>query len=85
MSNNNLNRVNTDLFKKSSIGTDVDASDDKLKARFFYSKTAWVFITFFGTTRMPYRIDFTCIETGEVFESIKDPQLIEHYMRFRRR
>lgn len=79
------NKVNIDLFNKSSIGTHVDCDDSELEVKFHYSKTAWVFITFFGTTRMPYQIDFRCRKTGEVFESVKDPQLIQHYMRFRRR
>lgn len=79
------NRVDTALFKASSIGTNVDSLEDALKVDFHYSKTAWVFITFFGTTRMPYQIDFTCKKTGELFEVVTDVDRIEHYMRFRRR
>lgn len=78
------NKVNATLFKSSSAGTHVDCGEDELDVRFKYTKTSWVFITFFGTTRMPFQIDFICKKSGELFESVTDKDRIEHFMRFRR-
>lgn len=78
------NQINIELFKKSSLGTHVDSESDDLKVECKYSKTSWFFITFMGTTRMPYQIDFTCKKTGELFESVTDKELIEHFMKYRR-
>lgn len=74
------NILNIELFKTSSIGTHVDSFDDKLKVDLQYTSIAWFFVWFFGTTRMPIKITFTCLKTGEVFETVTDKKLIEHYM-----
>lgn len=78
------NRVDISRFKTSSAGTHVDCLEDELEVVCKYSTTSWIFITFFGTTRMPYRIDFICKKTGEVFESARDKELIRHFMTYRR-
>ncbi|MCO4755797.1 MAG: hypothetical protein KC478_15050 [Bacteriovoracaceae bacterium] len=79
------NNVDIDKFKKSSAGTHVDSDEDSLKVDFKYSSVSWFFITFFGTTRMPYRIDFYCKKSDELFESVEDQERIQHYMRLRRK
>lgn len=78
------NRVDIALYKTSSAGTHVDCSDEELEVVCKYSKASWIFITFFGTTRMPYQIDFYCKKTGELFESVADKKRIEHFMLYRR-
>ncbi len=80
-----INKVDIERFKKSSIGTHVDSDEDELKVDFKYSGVSWFFITFFGTTRMPYQIDFYCKKTEELFESITDQERIQHYMTLRRK
>lgn len=77
--------MNVELFKKSSIGTTVDSDEKDLRVEYKYSSLSWFFITFFGTTRMPYQIDFFCKNTEELFESITDKERISHYMTFRRK
>ena len=77
--------LNLSKFKTSSIGTDVNSGEDRLEIGYKYSSIAWFFVTWFGTTRMPYEISFTCKKSGEIFEVIKDKKLIEHYMLYRRK
>lgn len=77
------NQINLYLFKSSSCGTTVGCAEDKLKVKYYYTPISWLFIVFMGTTRMPYRIDFTCLKSGEVFESLQDKQRISHYMLYR--
>lgn len=72
-------------FNKSSVGTDVNATEEDLQVDYKYSFIAWFFVTWFGTTRMPYEISFTCKKTNEVFDTITDKELIEHYMLYRRK
>lgn len=73
------------LFKQSSIGTHVDDDESHVSINYKYSPVAWFFVTWFGTTRLPYEISFTCKQTGEVFEVLTDKKLIEHYMLYRRK
>ena len=70
-------------FKTSSIGTTVD-SIDLVDIDFKYTWIGWFFITFFGTTRLPRKVSFTCKQTGELFEVLENQKLIEHFMLFRR-
>lgn len=79
----NKNRINISLFKSSSAGTTVDSKDDVLDVKMEYSSVSWFFITWFGTTRIPKKITFTCLKTNEVFEVLKDKKLMEHYITFR--
>lgn len=72
-------------FKTSSIGTTVDCDESDLSVSYKYSGVAWFFVTWFGTTRLPYEIRFTCKKAGEEFEVITDKTLIEHYMLYRRK
>jgi len=74
-----------DLFKTSSAGTNVEAGENELVVGYKYSGIAWFFVTWFGTTRLPYEIKFTCLKTNEVFEILTDKGLIEHYMLYRRK
>lgn len=74
------NHLDLSLYKKSSIGTSVDESEEKVQRSFEYSSFDHFLLWFFGVTRYPKKISFTCIETGEVFEELKDKKLIEHYM-----
>lgn len=76
------NKLDLTKFKTSSIGTTVDSSDKDLSVDIEYSSVSWFFITFFGTTRVPKEINFTCIKTNERFESIKDKKLMVHYMTY---
>lgn len=85
MSSNITNRLDMNLFKVSSVGTHVDELEDKLKVSYEYSSVAHFFVWFFGTTRMPNRISFTCLRTNEVFEVLTDKKLIEHYMLYCRK
>ena len=78
------NTLNLSLYKTSSAGTNVDDNEDKLKVNFEYILTDYFFV-FFGTTRMPKSIRFTCIVTNEVFEVLTDYDLIKHYMLYRRK
>lgn len=78
-------KINQSLFKKSSLGTHVDSGDEFLEIELKYSGMAWFFVTWFGTTRLPYEINFTCKKSGEVFEVLKDKKLIEHYMLYRKK
>ena len=77
------NYLDTSKFKSSSIGTTVDSVED-VKVDCKYSFISKLFITFFGTTRMPLEISFTCLKTGELFEQVTDKDLIKHYMHFER-
>lgn len=77
--------LNLNLYKKSSVGTDVDREEAELDIEYKYSSLAWFFVTWFGTTRMPYEIRFTCKKTDETFEILTDKKLIEHYMLFRKK
>lgn len=79
------NQLNLSLFKTSSVGTNVDSLEDKVEVKMEYTAVGWFFVWFFGTTRMPTKISFTCLETGEVFEVIEDKKLIEHYMLYCRK
>jgi hypothetical protein len=72
-------------YKNSSIGTSVDSDGSKVKSNYKYSGIAWFFVTWFGTTRLPYEISFTCVETKEVFEILTEKDLIEHYMLYRKK
>lgn len=74
-----------ELFKKSSAGTHVDAGEAELIVDYKYSGVAWFFVTWFGTTRMPYEIKFKCRKTNEEFEVLTDKNLIEHYMLYRKK
>lgn len=78
------NRIDLSKFKVSSVGTNVDSPDSELEVELKYSGIAWFFVTWFGTTRMPYEIIFKCKKSQEVFETLTDEKLIEHYMTFRR-
>ena len=77
------NRLDLSKFKTSSAGTTVDSPISQMKAQMSYSSLSWFFITFFGTTRIPEKIVFTCLKTNEVFEEITDKKLIEYYITFR--
>ncbi|MBJ00032.1 MAG: hypothetical protein CME67_02275 [Halobacteriovoraceae bacterium] len=79
------NYVDINLFKQSSAGTNVDSSESDLRVEFKYTAVSWFFITFFGTTRLPYQINFYCKKSGELFDSVKDKERISHYMTFRRK
>lgn len=79
------NTLDLNLFKKSSIGTNVDGTDKEVHAVYNYTAVDQFFVWFFGTTRMPKKITFTCISTGEVFEELTDIKLIEHYMLYRKK
>lgn len=78
------NYLDLSKFKQSSAGTTVDSSPDEVKIEFDYSKTGWFFITIMGTTWHPKKITFTCLKTGEVFETLTNPKLIQYYMTYRR-
>jgi len=77
--------LNLTLFKESSTGLNVDSTEDLVHVTYQYTPIALFFVTWFGTTRMPKKITFTCIETDEVFEVLTDKKLIEHYMLYRRK
>ena len=77
--------IDHSLFKKSSVGTTVDSADSELTIDLKYSGMAWFFVTWFGTTRLPFEIRFTCRKTGEEFETLRDKKLIEHFMLYRRK
>lgn len=77
--------LNLSLYKSSPNGHNVDSPDHLVRVDYTYSAVAWFFVTWFGTTRLPKRIIFTEVESGEVFEDITDPKLIEHYMLYRRK
>ncbi|MCT4642423.1 MAG: hypothetical protein N4A33_09015 [Bacteriovoracaceae bacterium] len=79
------NTLDLSKFKQSSIGTHVDSPDSVLKVDMKYSGISWFFITFFGTTRIPKEVTFTCLKTGEVFEHLLDRSLIEYFITFRRK
>ena len=78
-------KLDISKYKKSSIGTTVDSDESQVKLDYKYSGMAWFFVTWFGTTRMPYEIKFTCLETKEEFEILTDKGLIEHYMLYRKK
>lgn len=77
------NRLDISKFKTSSVGTTVDSPINEMKVEMSYSGLSWFFITFFGTTRIPEKVVFTCLKTNEVFEEISDKKLIEYYITFR--
>ena len=77
--------IDQSLFKKSSVGTHVDDDESNVDVKYKYSGLAWFFVTWFGTTRLPFEIVFTCKKTGEVFEVLTDKKLIEHYMLYRKK
>ncbi len=74
------NFLDLSRFKVSSINTNIESADEKLKIDYVYSAIGWFFISFFGTTWIPKSISFTCIETNEVFEHLTDKELIKYYM-----
>jgi hypothetical protein len=76
------NKLDLTKFKISSIGTTVGSSDKDLLVEIQYSSISWFFITFFGTTRVPKEINFTCIKTNEKFESLTNKDLMVHYMTY---
>lgn len=76
------NKLDLGKFRSSSIGTTVESSDSELKIEMTFSSVSWFFITFFGTTRIPQKITFTCLETKEDFEVLTDRKLIEYYLLF---
>lgn len=78
-------KLDLSRFKSSSSGTNVDDHESKVDITYKYSGMAWFFVTWFGTTRLPYEIRFTCRETGEEFEVLTDKKLIENYMLYRRK
>ena len=78
-------KLNLELFKAASSGVTVDSPDDLVKVDYDYSLIAWFFVTWFGTTRLPKKIAFTCIKTKEVFEELTSKDLIEHYMLYRKK
>lgn len=73
------------LFKKSSIGTTVEADIDEVEIDYDYTGVAWFFITFFGTTQHPKKIVFTCKSTQEKFETLTDKKLIKHFLFYRKK
>lgn len=78
------NFLDLSKFKASSVGTTVDSPPDKLKIDFDYSTTGWFFITIMGTTWHPKKVTFTCLQSGEVFETLTDSHLIQYYMTYRK-
>lgn len=76
------NKLDLKKFKASSVGTTVDSNDIDLSVNIEYSSVSWFFITFFGTTRVPKKIIFTCKKTNEIFEVLTDKNLITHYMTY---
>lgn len=78
-------KLDQSLFKTSSVDTNVDSAPSELIIDYKYSGIAWFFVTWFGTTRLPYEIRFTCRSSKEEFEVLKDKDLIEHYMLYRRK
>lgn len=74
------NYLDLSKFKTSSIGTNVDSTDDVLQIDYEFTWLGWFFITFFGTTQTPTKISFTCKKTGEVFEVLEDKKMIKYYM-----
>lgn len=78
------NYLDLSKFKQSTIGTTVDSSPEKLQIDFDYSTTGWFFITIMGTTWHPKKVTFTCLESGEVFETLTDSSLIRYFMTYRR-
>ena len=80
-----MTHLDLSLYKKSSVGTHVDSDEAELQVDYKYSGMAWFFVTFFGTTQMPYEITFTCKKSGEVFEKLSDKKLIQHYMLYRKK
>ena len=78
------NHLDLSLFKTSSAGTNVDSPEDILEVNCEYSTLGWFFITIMGTSQNPKKIEFKCLITGEVFETITDPKLINHYMTYRK-
>lgn len=76
------NKLDLAKFKTSSVGTTVESKDDLLDIKMQYSSISWFFITFFGTTRIPLKITFTCKKTNEVFEVLTDKKLIEYFITF---
>lgn len=79
------NKLNLDLYKNSSSGATVDSSDSLVNVKYEYSWIGWFFITFFGTTQIPKKIEFKCIKTNEIFEVLTDKKLISHYIYYRRK
>jgi hypothetical protein len=79
------NYLDLSKYQKSSLGVTVDHSEEFLKVDYKYTLTGWFFLTWFGTTRMPTEVKFTCKQSGEVFEVLHDKKLIEHYMLYRRK
>jgi hypothetical protein len=77
--------LNLELFKTSSAGVNVDSAEELVKIEYDYSAVAWFFVAWFGTTRLPKKISFTCTKTDEVFEVLTDKKLIEHYMLYRKK
>ena len=80
--NSHLNRT---LFEESSVGTHVDSDETELTVNYRYSGVAWFFVTWFGTTRLPFEINFICKKSNEEFEKLTDKKLIEHYMLYRKK
>tara|TARA_B100001971_G_scaffold84647_1_gene78230 strand:- start:342962 stop:343213 length:252 start_codon:yes stop_codon:yes gene_type:complete len=78
------NHLDLSLFKTSSVGTTVDSPESDLDVNMEYSGVGWFFITIMGTSQNPIRIEFKCLKTGEIFETLTDKELIKHYMTYRR-
>ncbi len=74
------NKLDLSKFKTSSVGTNVESPDKELNIEMKFSSISWFFITFFGTTRTPREIKFTCLKTNEVFETLDDKELIQYYL-----
>lgn len=72
-------------YKKSSAGTNIESDDESLEVELKYTKTAWFFITFFGTTQTPYYVGFHCKRSNELFEEMTDKKQIKQYMLYRKK
>ena len=77
--------LNIDNYKKSSSGTTIESDETLLRVDLKYTKTAWFFITFFGTTQTPYYVGFHCLKSGELFEELTDKKAIQKYMLYRKK
>lgn len=83
-----MTRLDLTKYKQSSLGTTVDDTDEKLEIRRSYSFWDQTLLWTIGITRYPQKIEFICIESGEVFETLtkeNDFKRMEHYMLYHRR
>jgi len=78
-------KIDLTKYKSSPAGKTVDSSEDEVLVKEKYTPFSWFLFNIWGTTRMPYEVNFYCKESGEWFEKLTDPELIRHYILYRRK